>query len=94
MAVGATKPGYSGKSSKPSGNAKEMHKVPNENSSISQIEKLYKNKPGEFQRRFFDFKGNASLDIDFTPHSQPELHSNPHLHIWDNGRQYQINIGR
>ena len=94
ITVGATKPGYSGKSAKPSGSATEMHTVPRQGTAISQIEKLYKNKPGQFQRRFFDYKGNVSLDIDFTPHSKPGIHSNPHLHIWDNGRQTQFNIWR
>ena len=34
------------------------------------------------QTRFFDYRGNASLDIDFTNHGLSN-HANPHFHTWD-----------
>lgn len=38
------------------------------------------------QTRFFDYRGNASLDIDFTNHPNSlTYHTNPHFNIWDNG---------
>ena len=59
---------------------RSLPRTGNPNSSLTM------NKGGYNQMRFFDYQGNASLDIDFTNH--PNLltyHSNPHLHTWDNG---------
>ena len=83
IAVGATKPGISGKAATPSKNAKVMHSLPQAGKAFTSTDKLYAGKPGEFQRIYYDFRGNASLRIDFTSHSPGSGHTNPHLHYWD-----------
>nr|WP_280521334.1 RHS repeat-associated core domain-containing protein [Paenibacillus mangrovi] len=36
------------------------------------------------QRRFYDSKGNAKRDIDYTDHGNPKEHPKvPHTHVWD-----------
>jgi hypothetical protein len=89
IAIGQTNPGTSGNAAKPSKDAKVMHSVDPKGKPFSSIDVLYKGKPGEFQRRFFDFRGKASLDIDFTGHAPGSGHANPHFHFWDpiTGRQ-------
>ena len=87
--IGQTNPGTSGKAATPSKDAKVTHGLSKTGIPKTSIDSLYKGKPGEFQRRFYDYKGNASLDIDFTGHAPGSGHTNPHLHVWDpvTGRQ-------
>jgi len=35
------------------------------------------------QTRFYNIKGKATWDIDFSTHSNPLKHSNPHAHSWN-----------
>ena len=57
------------------------------------FDKLYSGKAGDFQRTYYDFRGNISLQIDFTQHSNPLEHSYPHLHTWGRlGHSKQINL--
>ncbi|KYO67331.1 hypothetical protein ATZ99_06170 [Thermovenabulum gondwanense] len=40
------------------------------------------------QRRFYDEKGNAKVDIDLTDHGHPKTHPIvPHAHDWKNGER-------
>ena len=82
IVAGQTNPGVSGRGAKPKRDAKEMHSLPPTSTSRS-LDKLYKGKPGEFQRQYYDYKGNRSLRIDFTGHSPGSGHTNPHIHIMD-----------
>lgn len=59
-----------------------MHKVPTTGAPNTSFDKLYSGKTDGFQRTYYDFRGNVSLQIDFTYHNNPSIHSNPHLHIW------------
>ena len=34
------------------------------------------------QKRFYDFRGRAKWDIDFSAHNNPLKHTNPHAHSW------------
>lgn len=42
------------------------------------------------QRRWYDGKGNAIKDIDYTDHNNPKAHPNPHQHDWTNGVRSKI----
>ncbi len=93
MIIGQTNPGVTGNAAKPSQNAQTVHKVPTTGTPNTSIDKLYGGNTGGFQRTYYDFKGNVSLQIDFTYHNNPLIHSNPHLHIWSSsGRGNQINL--
>ena len=93
MVIGQTKPGVTGNAAKPSQSAKAMHKVPKIGMPTTSLDKLYPGKMGSFQRTYYDFRGEISLQIDFTSHNNPSLHSNPHLHIWGSGGHgKQINL--
>jgi hypothetical protein len=39
------------------------------------------------QRRFYDEKGNAEIDIDLTDHNKPWAHDVPHVHEWIDGKR-------
>ncbi|SFP97379.1 hypothetical protein [Caldicoprobacter faecalis] len=39
------------------------------------------------QRRFYDEKGNAKIDIDLTDHNKPWAHDVPHVHEWIDGKR-------
>ena len=93
MIIGQTNPGVTGKAAKPNQNAQTIHKVPTTGTHNTSLDKLYSGNTGGFQRTYYDFKGNISLQIDFTYHGHPSIHSNPHLHIWgSSGRGKQINL--
>ena len=93
ICVGLTNPGVSGNAAQPSNDAKVEHTTSSVGSPRSHHDKLYNNKPGEFQRTYYDHKGNMSLQIDFTCHSKPQEHTNPHLHFFKDGvRQPQKNL--
>ena len=93
MILGQTNPGVTGNAAKPSQNAQTVHKVPTTGTPNTSFDKLYSGNTGGFQRTYYDFKGNVSLQIDFTYHNNPSIHSNPHLHIWgSSGRGNQINL--
>lgn len=34
------------------------------------------------QTRYYNWRGNATWDIDFSTHSKPQVHSLPHAHRW------------
>ena len=91
--AGQTNPGVTGNAAKPSQNAQTVHTVPNTGAPKSTFDKLYPGKINEFQRTYYDYKGNMSLQIDFTTHNNPLIHSNPHVHTYIFGRrQHQINL--
>ena len=91
--IGQTNPGVTGNSAKPNPNAQKVHKVPPTGTPNTSFDKLYGGDNGYFQRTYYDYRGNMSLQIDFTPHSDPTIHSNPHLHtFWLGERQPQINL--
>ncbi len=91
--IGQTNPGVTGDAAKPNQDAQPVHKVPKTGTPNTSFDKLYPGKTGEFQRTYYDFRGNISLQIDFTTHNQPLEHSNPHLHtFWFGERQPQINL--
>lgn len=91
--IGQTNPGVTGNAAKPSQNAQNVHKVSTTGDPNSSFDKLYGGKSGGFQRTYYDYKGNVSLQIDFTNHTTPLVHSNPHLHIWGaTGRGDPINL--
>ena len=93
MILGQTNPGVTGNAAKPSQNAQTVHKVPTTGTPNTSFDKLYSGNTGGFQRTYYDFKGNVSLQIDFTYHNNPSIRSNPHLHIWgSSGRGNQINL--
>ncbi|MDD4476286.1 MAG: hypothetical protein PHV95_10990 [Eubacteriales bacterium] len=79
--VGQTNPGVTGNAAKPKSNAKEMHRLPDKGTPRTSVDKLYGNKPGEFQRQYYDYNGNPSLRIDFTGHAPGSGHTNPHIHV-------------
>ncbi len=91
--IGQTNPGVTGNAAKPSQNAQAVHKVPSTGTVRTPFDKLYPGKNGEFQRTYYDFRGRMSLQIDFTTHTKPLVHSNPHLHtFWLGRRQPQTNL--
>ena len=91
--IGQTNPGVTGNAAKPNQNAQTVHKVPTTGTANTSFDKLYPGKAGDFQRTYYDFRGNMSLQIDFTTHNNPLAHSNPHLHtFWLGQRQPQINL--
>lgn len=91
--IGQMNPGVTGHSAKPSSNAKAVHKVPTFGTPNTSFDKLYSGNAGGFQRVYYDSRGGISLQIDFTCHNNPSIHSNPHLHIWNsNGHGNQINL--
>ena len=91
--IGQTNPGVAGNAAKPSQNAQSVHKVPSTGPANTSFDKLYPGKAGDFQRTYYDFRRNMSLQIDFTTHNNPLVHSNPHLHtFWLGDRQPQINL--
>ena len=91
--IGQMNPGVTGRSAKPSSNAKAVHKVPTFGTPNTSFDKLYSGNAGGFQRVYYDSRGGISLQIDFTCHNNPSIHSNPHLHIWNsNGHGNQINL--
>ena len=93
MIIGQTNPGVTGSAAKPSSNAQTVHKVPSTGTPSTSFDKLYAGKSGDFQRTYYDFRGNMSLQIDFSTHNKPLQHSNPHLHtFWLGQRQPQINL--
>ena len=93
MIIGQTNPGVTGNAAAPSQKAQKIHKVPTTGTPNTSFDKLYSGNTGGFQRTYYDFKGNASLQIDFTCHNNPSIHSNSHLHIWRfSGRGNQINL--
>ena len=93
MIIGQTNPGVTGNAAKPSQNAQTIHKVPTTGTPNTSFDKLYGGGTGGFQRTYYDYKGNVSLQIDFTCHNNPLIHSNPHLHTWGStGRGNQINL--
>lgn len=93
MIIGQINPGVTGNSAKPSQNAQAIHKVPTTGTPNASFDKLYNGNTGGFQRTYYDFRGNVSLQIDFTHRNNPSIHSNPHLHIWgSSGRGDQINL--
>lgn len=85
--VGLTNPGVTGNAAKPNRNAQLVHKVPTKGAANTSFDKLYESGSSAFQRTYYDYRGNVSLQIDFTHHSTPGIHSNPHLHIWLSGRR-------
>ena len=82
IAIGLTNPGVTGNAAKPSKNAQVVHKVSTTGTPNTSFDKLYKGNTGAFQRTYYDFKGNVSLQVDFTSHGNHSIHSNVHLHIW------------
>ena len=93
MIIGQKNPGVTGSAAKPSQNAQTVHKVPTTGTPNTSFDKLYSGKAGDFQRTYYDFRGNISLQIDFTQHSKPLEHSYPHLHTWGRfGHSEQINL--
>lgn len=47
-----------------------------------------KNKSGKIiQRRYYDGKGNAFIDIDLTDHGFSDKHPSPHKHRWIGGER-------
>lgn len=93
IAIGLTNPGVTGNAAKPSKNAQVVHKVSTTGTPNTSFDKLYKGNTGAFQRTYYDFKGNVSLQVDFTSHGNHSIHSNVHLHIWgDSGHSKQINL--
>ncbi len=93
MIIGQTNPGVTGNAAKPKQNAQSVHKVPTTGKANTSFDKLYAGKAGDFQRTYYDFRGNMSLQIDFTIHNNPLAHSNPHLHtFWLGKRQPQTNL--
>ena len=91
--VGETNPGVTGRAAKPNANAQNVHKVPTTGTPNTSFDKLYGGNSAGFQRTYYDYNGDVSLQIDFTNHNTPLIHSNPHLHIWGpNGRGAPINL--
>ena len=91
--MGQMNPGVTGNAAKPSSSAKAVHKVPTLGPPNTSFDKLYSGNSGGFQRVYYDSRGNISLQIDFTCHNNPSIHSNPHLHVWgSNGHGSQINL--
>ena len=91
--IGQTNPGVTGNAAKPNQNAQAVHKIPTTGTPNTSFDKLYSGNTGGFQRTYYDFRGNMSLQIDFTTHGNSLAHSNPHLHtFWLGQRQPQINL--
>lgn len=93
MIIGQTNPEVTGNAPKPSKNAQTVHKISKTGIPNTTFDKLYPGKSNVFQRAFYDYKGCISLQTDFTHHSKPLEHSNPHLHRWGSaGHDKQMNL--
>lgn len=91
--IGQTNPGVTRDAAEPRPDAQKVHKVPTTGTPNTSFDKLYGGDAGDFQRTYYDHKGNISLQIDFKCHNNPSVHSNPHLHIWGaRGHGRQINL--
>lgn len=59
--------------------ANGVHKVPKKSTPNSVFQKIINGKIQE--ERYYNNKGEPYLDIDYTDHGRPDIHTNPHQHI-------------